>query len=247
LNKHPNGEKMDPAGFNKDPLGVFKVEVVEGRPAIHISGQGFGVMTTIQPYSNYDLRVQVKWGERIWGYKVGLARDAGLLYRCVGLAGFDHATWPRCLEFQIQEHDFGDVFALGTTQVTVNAIRMPTDPAQGAANATKGPRLWIYDPKGAPTLFIQKAPIGNRCVKLEDRERPHGEWNQLELICLGADSIHIVNGKVVMRLHNAQLRDGAEPLPLTAGQISLQTEGAEVYYRDVEIRPIDAVPAAFAE
>jgi hypothetical protein len=96
-------------------------------------------------------------------------------------------------------------------------------------------------------LFVQRPPNGNRCVKLEDREVAHGEWNQLELIVLGADSIHIVNGKVVMRLHNAQLRIGSEIVPLTAGQISLQTEGAECFYRDVQIRPIEAVPAEFAE
>lgn len=249
LNAHHNGEKGDPSGFNHDPLGVFKVEVVDGQPAVHISGQGFGVMTTVQPFANYDLKIQVKWGESKWGYKIGQARDAGLLYRCVGLAGVDHATWPHCLEFQIQEHDFGDLYALGDTQVTVNASRMASPPigAPVPANGKRGPQYRIYDPQGAPTLFVQKPPNGNRCVKLEDRESPHGQWNQLELIVLGADSIHIVNGKVVMRLHQAQIRLGAEVVPLTAGQISLQTEGAECFYRGVEIRPIESVPAEFAE
>jgi hypothetical protein len=51
----------------------------------------------------------------------------------------------------------------------------------------------------------------------------------------------------VMRLHTAQIRLGSDVVPLTAGQISLQTEGAECYYRNVEIRPIKAVPAEFAE
>jgi hypothetical protein len=96
-------------------------------------------------------------------------------------------------------------------------------------------------------LFEQKAPIGNRCVKLGDPEKPNGEWNTIDLICLGGDSIHVVNGVVVMRLHNAQRLDGPVPAPLTAGQISLQTEGAEVYYRNVELTPITAVPAEFAE
>jgi hypothetical protein len=249
LKGHRSTERGDPAGFNHDPLGVFKVEDVDGRPAIHISGQGFGVMTTIQPFTNYDLKVQIKWGEAKWGYKVLQARDAGLLYRCVGLAGIDHATWPHCLEFQIQEHDFGDLYALGDTQVTVNASLM-TAPPVGApvpAAGKRAPRYFIYDPQGKPMLFVQRPPNGNRCVKLEDREVAHGEWNQLELIVLGADSIHIVNGKVVMRLHNAQLRIGSEIVPLTAGQISLQTEGAECFYRDVQIRPIEAVPAEFAE
>lgn len=125
----------------------------------------------------------------------------------------------------------GDLFALGAQ------IIVPARP-QG--------RLWIYDPKGAPTLFVQKPPVGNRCVKLADVEVPHGEWNTLDLVCLGDTSIHMVNGQVVMRLHDAQRLDGGAPAPLTSGQISLQTEGAEVYYRDIEIQPITAIPAEFA-
>ncbi|MBW8863433.1 MAG: DUF1080 domain-containing protein, partial [Verrucomicrobia bacterium] len=66
-------------------------------------------------------------------------------------------------------------------------------------------------------------------------------------ICFNGDSIHVVNGKVMMRLHNAQRVDGPSPVPLTSGTISLQTEGAEVYYRAVEIQPIKEIPAEFAE
>ena len=125
-----------------------------------------------------------------------------------------------------------DLYAL-MTKVTVNARH------EG--------RLWLYDPKGEPTLFEQKAPISNRCVKLGDPEKPNGEWNTLDLICFNGDSIHIVNGVVVMRLHAAQRIDGPAPAPLTAGQISLQTEGAEVFYRDVMVQPIAAVPVEWAE
>jgi hypothetical protein len=84
-------------------------------------------------------------------------------------------------------------------------------------------------------------------VRLVDAEKPLGEWNTLELIVFGDSSIHIVNGKVVMRLQHAQRLDGATPAPISAGQISLQTEGAEVYYRNVEIRPITSIPRAFRQ
>ena len=66
-------------------------------------------------------------------------------------------------------------------------------------------------------------------------------------IPIGGDSIHVVNGKVVMRLHHAERLDGPVPRPLVAGQISLQTEGAEVYYRNIEIQPITAVPVEWVE
>lgn len=228
LKRDATGKYLEPTGKNNDPLHVFNVETVDGTPAIHVTGQGFGVITTKESFSNFHVRLQIKWGERKWSIKLNSPRDAGLLYFVHGEPGFDHATWPRSVEFQIQEHDIGDLYALGT-QITVNARH------EG--------RLWLYDPKGEPTLFVQKAPIGNRCVKLGDPEKPNGQWNTLDLYCVGSDSIHVVNGQVVMRLHAAQRLDGPAPAPLTGGQICLQTEGAEVYYRAVEVAPLAEFPA----
>ncbi len=237
LKRDAAGRYLEFIGKNNDPLNVFNIETVDGGPVIHITGQGFGVMTTNESFGNFHVRLQVKWGERKWGYKLNAPRDSGLLYFVHGEPGFDHETWPRSIEFQIQEHDMGDLYSLGA-QITVNAR---------PEKAPDGRTLYHYDPVGPPTLFTQKPPVGNRCVRLEDAEKPHGEWNTLELICFNGDSIHIVNGKVVMRLHHAERLDGASPAPITAGQICLQTEGAEVYYRHVEIQPITAVPAEWAE
>jgi len=50
-----------------------------------------------------------------------------------------------------------------------------------------------------------------------------------------------------MRLHGPQRIDTKFPESVTSGPIILQSEGAEVYYRDVQIRPIKAIPAEFAE
>ncbi len=235
MKRDSNGRYPEPIGLNRDPLHVFNIETVDDRPAIHITGQGFGVMTTKESFGNFHLRLQVKWGERKWGYKLKSPRDCGLLYYVHGAQGAIHETWPRSIEFQIQEHDTGDLWALGA-QITVTA--RPT--------TVNGKTLYLYDPAGTPTLFAEKPPIGNRCVKLGDPEKPNGEWNTLDLICLNGDSIYAVNGQVVMRLHHAERLDGPAPAPLTEGQLSLQTEGAEVYYRDVEIRSITAVPAEFA-
>jgi hypothetical protein len=233
MSRDAQGNYTEAVGRNRDPLGVFTVEPADGRPAVHISGQGFGVMTTREMFENFHLRVQIKWGEKRWGKKANLPRDSGLLYFGQGDEGAVDGNWPRSVEMQIQEHDTGDLFALGT-RITVPARVTPSTPRP----------LYLFDPLGEPTAFEQKPPIGNRCVKLEDREKPHGEWNTLELIVLGDESIHVVNGAVVMRLARAQLVDGTR---LTSGHISLQTEGAEVFYRDAQIRPIREVPAAYRE
>ena len=237
LKRDATGKYLEPIGKNNDPLKVFTVENRADGPVIHVSGQGFWVMTTKESFGNCHVRLQVKWGEKKWGSKLNAPRDCGLLYFVHGEPGFDHETWPRSLEFQIQEHDMGDLYSLGA-QITVNA-RQEKGPT--------GRTLYHFDHAGTPTLFTQKPPVGNRCVRLEDAEKPNGEWNTLDLICFNGDSIHIVNGKVVMRLHHAERLDGAAPAPLTTGQISLQTEGAEVFYRNVEIQAITAVPAEYAE
>ncbi len=95
-------------------------------------------------------------------------------------------------------------------------------------------------------IFEQKPPLGNRLVSAENREKTRGEWNTVELISLGDESIHIVNGAVVMRLEKARREEAGALVPLTSGRIALQTEGAELFYRDVEIRPITAIPPNFA-
>ena len=230
LKRDEKGNYTGPIGVNRDPLKVFTIETVDGHPAVHISGQGFGTMTTTNSFANFHLRLQFKWGEKRWGRRANSPRDSGLLYFGHGELGAMDGSWPRSIEFQIQEHDCGDLYAIGT-QITVPAIQRTN--------------RWFYDPQGDPTVFVQRRPVGNRCIKLADAEKPRGEWNTLELVCLGDDSIHIVNGRVVMRLSQTRRVDGGEPVALNAGTISLQTEGAEVFYRDVEIRPITEVPEAF--
>jgi hypothetical protein len=204
------------------------VETADGQPAIHVSGQGFGTLTTSETFTNFHLRLQVKWGERRWASRTNVVRDSGLLYFVHGEPGVMSSSWPRSIEFQIQEHDMGDLYPIGT-QISVNVRAEKTN-------------LWVFDPKGAARLFEKN----RRCVKMGDAEKPRGEWNTLDLFCLNGDSLHVVNGQVMMRLQNARRVDGAEPAPLKSGGISLQTEGAEVFYRNVEIQPIEKIPAEFA-
>ena len=49
-----------------------------------------------------------------------------------------------------------------------------------------------------------------------------------------------------MRLRGPLRIDGDLPMPVTSGAIILQSEGAEVFYRDIQIRSITAVPPELA-
>ena len=73
-------------------------------------------------------------------------------------------------------------------------------------------------------------------------DAPHGEWNHLEIYVIGNDAVHLVNGKVVMVVENAMNPETNKPL--TEGQIQIQSEAAECYYKQFTITPIKAFPKA---
>ncbi|RUL84644.1 3-keto-disaccharide hydrolase [Tautonia sociabilis] len=75
-----------------------------------------------------------------------------------------------------------------------------------------------------------KAQTGGRFVKTTDAEKPNGEWNTIEVVCDGDRIVNIVNGTVV--------NEGTASSE-TAGRILLQSEGAEVFYRNVKLLPLD--------
>lgn len=237
LTKDANGRYTSPIGSSRDPLRVFTVVPdADGAPAIRISGEVFGELRTMRSFTDYHLTLQFKWGEKKWPPRAGAntPRDSGLLYHVHAAPGAEGRTWARSIEVQIQEHDVGDLYAIGSV-IAVKARRRPgTQPA-----------LFEYDPSGEWTYFSQSQGQSGRCAKQPDNENPTGQWNTVELICFGADAIHVVNGKVVMRLHGPTRIDTALPTSVTSGPIILQSEGAEVFYRDIRFRPIQAIPDEF--
>lgn len=238
LTKGANGRYTEPIGSGRDPLNVFTVSPdIDGRPAIRISGECFGELRSTQEFKDYHLKFQFKWGDKKWPPRDGATtqRDSGLLYHVHAAPGAENRTWARSIELQIQERDVGDLYAVGSA-IAVRAKTVPqTTPAQ-----------YIYDPSGTWTYFSQIAGQTGRCIKSPDAEKPSGEWNTVELVCLGQDCIHIVNGKVVMRLYAPTKIDGPLPAVITSGAIILQSEGAEVFYREIAFRNITSIPAEFA-
>ena len=73
-----------------------------------------------------------------------------------------------------------------------------------------------------------------------DFEKPNGEWNTLELYAIGQTAVYVVNGKMVQVLRNIATNKGTKPL--NAGQLQIQSEGAEAYYRRIEICSITNYP-----
>ena len=104
-----------------------------------------------------------------------------------------------------------------------------------------GERLVVYK-KGAPKIT---SALDEGVTPNVDYEIYGGAWNVCEVIFWGGTGIHILNGKVNLVVTNPQYRDGDRVAVLTKGKIQLQSEGAEVYYRKVEIRPLSEVPREY--
>jgi hypothetical protein len=66
-------------------------------------------------------------------------------------------------------------------------------------------------------------------IPKEEIEKPFGEWNEYEITCRGGDVTLVVNGHKANEGKNGNL---------TKGRIALQSEGAEVHFKDVVIRSI---------
>jgi len=237
LAKNDKGDYIEALGLDRDPHQNFSIVVEDGRPALRISGEVFGGISTKEEFENYHFRAEFKWGQKKWPPRDGATtqRDSGLLYHVHAAPGAEGRTWARSIELQIQERDVGDLYAVGSAISVRAKVRPGSQPAD-----------YIYDPAGTWTYFSQIAGQSGRCIKQPDNEKPSGEWNTVELVCFGFDCIHIVNGKVVMRLYSPMRIDTPVPTPITSGPIILQSEGAEVFYRDINVRSITAIPPEYA-
>lgn len=65
--------------------------------------------------------------------------------------------------------------------------------------------------------------------KTTDAEKPNGQWNKIEVVCDGGKITNIVNGVIVNEGTDASV---------TKGRILLQSEGAEVFYRNITLTPL---------
>jgi hypothetical protein len=227
----PLGEK-EAVGLNKDPKMVYTVVEADGKPAVRISGEIFGALTSKEEFGNYHFKLEFKWGEKKWPPREKAVRDSGLLYHCVGEQGAQGSFWMRSQECQIQEKDCGDYWSVAGAIVDV----------EGTRKDGKGP---ITYKKGGDKFAVPGKDTGSRIIKSPDNENPTGEWNTIEVLTVGGTSVHVVNGKTVMILTNSRHKLDGKEVPLTRGKLQIQSEGAEVLYRGMAIRPIDAIPEKY--
>ena len=221
-----------PLGLNNDPRQVFSVVEQDHEKVIRISGEISGGISTQKEFQNYHLRLMFKWGNQIVPSKEGKKKDSGLLYHAVGPHGVDYGFWMRSQEFQIQEGDCGDYWGVAGGIEDIRANR-------------KSDSEYVYDPKGQFYTFSAANKIGRHCIKAGDAENPSGQWNQVDLYCNGDTSVHLVNNKLMMVLYHSRQFLNNQETPLIRGKIQIQSEGAEILYKQIMIRPISSIPGEY--
>ena len=186
-----------------DRNGVFTLT----NGLLRISGQRTGYLATRRSYANYRLVAEYKWGEATWGRRKELTRNSGLGLHGVG----EDKVWMRAIEIQIAEGQTGDVVVLDGAKLTVDG-------------QTKVRSFDTFKRPGAEPVVDK---TGFRAK--EDLEKPHGEWNTIEVIALGATLRVKVNDVPVLA------GDSAYP---SAGRIYLQSNGAEIFFRRLDLYPL---------
>lgn len=122
--------------------------------------------------------------------------------------------WPASIEVQMMHKNAGDFWAIYEDIVVPNMEMR-----------RKGPKAKWGGKMG------QSRNIKNLT---DDSENPVGEWNTMQIECLG-DKVRVwVNGDLV--------NDGFDATA-TSGHIALQAEGSEVEFRKVELTPITELTA----
>ncbi len=214
-------------GRNIDPKKVFTVS--DGM--IRISGEEWGCITTGEEYENYHLTVEFKWGEITFDPRLDKARDSGVLLHSIGEDGASSGIWMNSIECQVIEGGTGDFIVVGdgTGKFSI------TSPV--AAEKQNG--SWLFQPDGKMVTITEgrinwfgrdpewKDTKGFRGRK--DVEKPVGQWNKLECIADGNNITIILNGKKV---------NYATKVQPSKGKIQIQSEGAEIFVRKVELKNI---------
>jgi hypothetical protein len=222
-----------PIGTARDTAGDFAVRRIDGAPVIWIKGETWGSLVHRADLRDYHLRLQYRWGAKTWAPRIGMPPNNGLLYHTHGAPGEVFGTWRPSMEFEIMQGSTGMAVAVGgkvRARTTVTA-----DPALIAPHLR-------FRVGGRPIDMVNGTPTWN-VEAATDAERPVGEWNTLDLYVLGDRAVHVVNGVPVAALTDiATIAPDGRREPLTHGHIQLQSEGAETWFRDITVEPIEALP-----
>jgi hypothetical protein len=214
-------------GRDKDPKDVFTVQ--DGM--IRISGEEWGCITTHSEFENYRLEVEFKWGDLTYEPRLDKARDSGLLLHSQGKDGSSKGRWIHSIECQIIEGGTGDFIVVGdgSDQFQITCTVAPEKQDYSFVFQPGGNRETIQEGR---INWYGRDPDWRDVIGFRgknDIEKPLGEWNSLKCIA--------IDGRLTIFLNGVLVNSATEVRP-SKGKIQIQSEGAEVFFRRVDLNPI---------
>jgi len=219
------GSNFDSLAESATIQNIFSVIEENGENIIRISGEINASLATKESFENYHLRLVFRWGDIVHS-----KRNSVLLYHSFGDFGVAFGTWMTNIECQMMHQNLGDTYLMMNTC------------CESAAVKSENSDDFVFTP-GAESLAFGKHTTTPLIRKNSDNEKPLGEWNTIDLYCLGSTSVHVVNGVTVMVNTHTGVFENGEIKPLTSGKIQIQSEGAELFVKNIDIRKIAELPA----
>ena len=181
------------------------------------TNQTHGLFFTQKKYSKFIFKFEYKWGTKIINNFDQFQYDAGMYYHV-----FDAAIWPKGIEYQVRYNHLkkmnhtGDFWASGTSFQWYSGtdVKSFLIPNEGGKEAPIKRGEHLASPKAKYNAL-------------------NGKWNKCEVIVMADKyAIHKLNGEIVNMATN---------LSKSEGIIGLQSETAEIYYRNIEIKEFDEI------
>lgn len=219
-----------------DPNQVFTVS--DG--ILHVSGNGWGALTSENSYRDYVMVLEFRWDERTWAPRLDKARDAGVLIHGSGALGGWEGVFIPSLEVQVTEGSSGDFVLLkgNSAPMGFTSTVEPLDCVYDTWNCRGGHR---WNSTETSQLFDQDLDSvhSNRWDPawqdlkgfrgVSDIDSPLGEWNQM--VVVAEDDF------VRVYLNGVLVNEASAVFP-SEGPIQLQSEFAEYSVRRWELLPL---------
>ena len=198
----------------------------DGEPALGIDNDPGGVYSVV----SLDGEPAIRISGQVWGALISREELGDFHLRAEYKWG--SLTWP-----PLNLHDSGIMY-------------LSTGPL-GAVNAG-GPDL--SDPIGSGAFMVSMeyqvlpgdvggcyalGPIGFQPAPRSAPNERAGDWNQIDIVLQSGTAHHFLNGEEVAGSSDFRLEWPSEPvIPLERGKLQIQSEGAEIYYRRIELLPL---------
>jgi len=141
-----------------------------------------------------------------------MARDSGFLYNIQG----PNKMWPQSIEFQINEGCTGDFWMVDGAAITTK------DGVRAAGPVGSQVKVDRFNKGPYKNIAGFRDPVN-------ELEKPHGQWNVVELVNQNGHLWQYVNGTLA--------NEGTDAFP-SSGKILVQSEGSEVFFRNIKLFPL---------